>query len=58
MCGGDGVVRDECTALANGINEDGLEVQVKYLLSNGWTEEMILEKAGLVSAPSAPSHRQ
>ena len=43
------VVEEECAALGRGINAGGIEEQVKYLLSNGWSEEMILSKAGLAA---------
>ncbi|MGF6440219.1 hypothetical protein [Paraburkholderia youngii] len=41
------VVEDECAALARGVNDAGIEAQVKYLMSNGWSEELILGKAGV-----------
>ncbi|PNE59796.1 hypothetical protein A8H39_01220 [Paraburkholderia fungorum] len=50
----DGVVHDECSALATGINNDGAEAQVKYLLANGWTEAMILKEAGIDPTLGAP----
>jgi len=46
------VVHDECSAFAAGVNNDGAEAQIKYLLSNGWTEAMILKEAGLDQAPT------
>lgn len=51
----DGVLHDECSALATGVNNDGTEAQVKHLLASGWTEAMILKEAGVDSTPSAPS---
>jgi len=48
----DSVVHDECSAFAAGVNNDGAEAQIKYLLSNGWTEAMILKEAGLDQAPT------
>lgn len=51
----DSVVHDAFSALATEINNDGPEAQVKYLLSNGWTEADILKDAGVYQAPSVPS---
>lgn len=49
------VVHDECSAFATGINNEGAEAQVKYLLSNGWTDAMIFKEVGIDQAPGAPS---
>ncbi|HIH2745462.1 TPA: hypothetical protein ACYLN4_001146 [Burkholderia lata] len=49
----DSAVHDECGAVASGINNDGAEAQVKYLLSKGWSEVAILKVAGVEFAPSA-----
>ena len=51
----DEVVLRECAALANGINEEGAVAQVNYLLSNGWSETMILAAAGVKPAADEPS---
>lgn len=51
----DSVVHDECSAFATGVNNDGAEAQVKYLLVNGWTEAMILKEAGVDTTSTAPS---
>lgn len=47
----DAVVHAASSAIATDINNQGAEAQVKYLLSNGWTEAMILTEAGLGQAP-------
>lgn len=51
----DAVVRHECAALASGINDDGAVAQVTYLLSNGWSETMILAAAGVKPPTEEPS---
>lgn len=42
----DDLVHDEKAAEAAGINNDGKEAQVVYLLSNGWTSAEIQKRAG------------
>ncbi|WP_186214887.1 hypothetical protein [Burkholderia gladioli] len=49
----DGVIHDDCCAVASGINNDGAEAQVKFLLSKGWSEAEILKVAGVDLAPAA-----
>ncbi|HBD37910.1 hypothetical protein ACUXQ2_006253 [Cupriavidus metallidurans] len=51
----DSVVHDECSAHATGINNDGTEAQVAFLLANGWTEEAIRKEAGVDQAPRSSS---
>lgn len=48
----DGVIHDDCCAVASGINNDGAEAQVKFLLSKGWSEAAILKVAGVDLAGS------
>lgn len=39
----DETIHDEKSAEATGINNDGLEAQLAYLRSNGWTDKIILD---------------
>lgn len=41
----DNAVHDEKSAEATGINNEGVDFQIAYLRSNGWTDEMIFEAA-------------
>lgn len=49
-----GMVRDRCSAFATDLNNDGAEAQVRYLLSNGWTEAAILTATGIDRSTGTP----